>query len=133
MSFSRTWRNAVVTFTLAVSPLGASVAGSYQDGLDSSATILNHSRLSDWVADGERGLWIQAVDLRWFYARFVHRCHGLGATNSVQFDMRGSGHIDSRSAVIIPGSGRCALLSFMPSHGPPKDRNADVEMQPQQQ
>lgn len=98
----------------------------------STPTFLNHSQLRDWLADGEQGVWIQGVDLRWFYGRFLHPCHGLSASNSVQFDTRGSGHIDSGSAVIIPGSGRCTLGNFVPSHGPPKDRNANVEMQPQE-
>ena len=132
MGFSRIWRNAVVAITLALSPLGTSIAETSGDGFASTAAFLNHSRLHDWLADGERGLWVQADDLRWFYARFAHACHGL-ATNSVQFDTRGSGHIDSGSAVIVPGSGRCAVLNFVPSRGPPKDRNADVVPMPQAQ
>jgi hypothetical protein len=126
MSFSRTWRNAILTITLALSPLGTSVAGIYEDGFDSTATFLSHSRLHDWLTDGERGLWVQADDLRWFYARFAHPCHGLSATNSVQFDTRGAGHIDSGSVVTVPESGRCTVLNLVPSRGPPKDRNADV-------
>jgi hypothetical protein len=111
----------------------ATVAGTYLDDVDSTASLLSHSRLHDWLADGERGLWLQAVDLRWFYARFAHACHGLGTTNSLRFDTRGSENIDSRSAVVVPGSGRCTLVSFVTSHGPPKDRNAGVLQQPQAQ
>jgi hypothetical protein len=133
MSFSRTWRNAVVAITLALSPLGASVAETRGGGFDSTPTFLSHSRLHDWLADGERGLWVQADDLRWFYARFAHPCHGLGATNSVHFETRGSGHIESGSAVILPGSGRCTMSNLEPSRGPPKDRNADVVPMPQTQ
>jgi hypothetical protein len=133
MSFSRTCRNAVVTIILALSPLGTSVAETSRDGFHSTAAFLSHSRLHDWLADGERGLWVQADDLRWFYAGFAHPCHGLSATNSVDFDTRGSGHIDSGSAVVVPGSGRCTFLNFVPSHGPPKDRNANVVPEPQAQ
>ena len=133
MSFARTWRTAIVTGVLAVSPMTAAIAGSYLDDVDSTTTFLNRSRLRDWLADGERGLWVQAVDLRWFYARFVHACHGLGTTNSLQFDTRGSGKIDSRSAVLVPGTARCTLVSFAPSHGPPQNRNAGVVPQPQAQ
>jgi len=133
MGFSRIWRNAVVAITLALSPLGTSIAETSGDGFASTAAFLNHSRLHDWLADGERGLWVQADDLRWFHARFAHPCHGLSATNTVHFDTRGSGHIDSGSAVIVPGSGRCAVLNLVPSRGPPKDRNADVVPMPQAQ
>jgi hypothetical protein len=111
----------------------ATVAQSDLDNVNSTATVLNRARLRDWLADGERGLWVQAVDLRWFYARFVHACHGLGTTNSLLFDTRGSDKIDSHSAVLVPGTARCTLVSFLPSHGPPKNRNAGVEPQPQAQ
>jgi hypothetical protein len=133
MSFSRIWRIAVVSSALTVSPMTATVAGTYMADIDSAATYLNRTRLRDWLADGERGLWLQAVDLRWFYARFAHACHGLGATNSLSFDTRGSDKIDGSSAVVVPGSGRCTVLSFLPSHGPPQSRNANIVMQPQAQ
>ena len=133
MSFLRTWRTVLVTGVLAVTPVTATVAGTYLDDVDSSATFLNRTRLRDWLADGERGLWLQAVDLRWFYARFAHACHGLSVTNSLSFETRAQDKIDSRSAVVVPGSGRCSLMSFVPSHGPPQGRNANVVMQPQAQ
>jgi len=133
MSFLRTWRMPLVTIVLAVSPMATAVAGPYLTDVDSTTTFLSHAQLRDWLADGERGLWVQAIDLRWFYARFTHACHGLTATNSLSFDTRGSDTIDSRSAVVVPGSGRCTVLSFLPSTGPPKSRNAAVVMQPQAQ
>ena len=133
MRFLRTWRIPLVTFVLATSPMTTAVGGTYLTDVDSTTTFLNHAQLRDWLADGERGLWVQAVDLRWFYARFVHACHGLGTTNSLLFDTRGSGKIDSRSAVLVPGTARCTLVSFAPSHGPPQNRNAGVVPQPQAQ
>jgi len=133
MSFLRTWRMPLVTIVLAASPMATAVAGPYLTDVDSTTTFLSHAQLRDWLADGERGLWVQAIDLRWFYARFTHACHGLTATNSLSFDTRGSDTIDSRSAVVVPGSGRCTVLSFLPSTGPPKSRNAAVVMQPQAQ
>ena len=133
MSFLRTWRMPLVTIVLAVSPMATAVAGPYLTDVDSTTTFLSHAQLRDWLADGERGLWVQAIDLRWFYARFTHTCHGLTATNSLSFDTRGSDTIDSRSAVVVPGSGRCTVLSFLPSTGPPKSRKAAVVMQPQAQ
>jgi len=133
MSFLRTWRTVLVSGVLAVTPVTATVAGTYLDDVDSAATSLNRAWLRDWLADGERGLWLQAVDLRWFYARFAHACHGLSVTNSLSFETRAPDKIDSRSAVVVPGSGRCSLMSFVPSHGPPQGRNANVLMQPQAQ
>jgi hypothetical protein len=80
--------------------MATTVAGTYLADVDSTATFLDHARLRGWLADGERGLWIQALDLRWFYARFAHACHGHRVTNSLSFDTRGSESIDGRSACI---------------------------------
>src|SRR5262245_50406730 len=90
MSFSQTWRTPLVTLVLAASPMASAVAATYLTDVDSTTTFLNHAQLRGWLADGERGLWIQAIDLRWFYLRFTHACHGLSATNSLAFDTRGS-------------------------------------------
>jgi hypothetical protein len=133
MSYSRIWRTPLITVVLAASPMASAVAGTYLTDVDSTTTFLNHAQLRHWLADGERGLWIQAIDLRWFYARFAHACHGLSATNSLAFDTRGSDTIDSSSAVVVPGGGRCTVQSFLPSQGPPQSRNAGVVMQPQAQ
>src|SRR5215469_17005756 len=133
MSFSLTWRIPLVTIVLAASPMATAVAGTYLTDLDSTTTFLSRAQLRNWLADGERGLWIQTIDLKWFYARFTHACHGLSATNSLSFDTRGSDTISSTSAVVVPGSGRCTVLSFLPSQGPPQSRNAGVVTQPQAQ
>ncbi len=133
MSLSRAWRISAATVLLAASPMTATFAGSYSEDADSGVPLVNHAQMRAWLADGERGLWIQAGNLRWFYARFAHACHGLSATNSLVFDTHGSDNIDSRSAVLVPGSGRCTVQSLVTSEGPPENRNADVEPQPQAQ
>ena len=86
-----------------------------------------------WLADGERGIWIQGGNSSWFYARFSGACHGLNSTNSLAFDTGSSDHIDRTSSVVLPGGARCEMQTFAPSAGPPKNRNADVLPQPQQQ
>ncbi len=133
MSLLRDWRLSAAAVMLAASPLTVTVAGSYSEDADSGVPFVNHAQMRAWLADGERGLWIQAGNLRWFYARFARACHGLSATNSLVFDTQGSDNIDSRSAVLVPGRGRCTLQSLVTSEGPPQDRNADVEPQPQAQ
>jgi hypothetical protein len=81
-----------------------------------------------WLADGERGLWIQMGSLKWFYARLTGRFPGLDSPNSLAFDTRASGH--RTISVVVPGRGRCIVQSFAPSTGPAKDRNAKVVLQP---
>jgi hypothetical protein len=76
MGISRLWRISVAIMVAAASPMAASIADPYLIDRDSGAFVLDHSQLRNWRADGERGIWMQADDLRWFYARFAHTCHG---------------------------------------------------------
>jgi len=98
-----------------------------------AAPFVHHADMRNWLADGERGLWIQGANSEWFYARFSAACHGLNSTNSLVFDTGSSGNIDRSTSVVLPGGGRCELVTFAPSAGPPKNRNADVVPQPQAQ
>jgi hypothetical protein len=107
---------------LAAAPFSLSAAESHSAGAD--AALLN------WQADGERGLWIQARNLRWFYARFAHVCHGLSSTNSLTFETLAAGRIDRTSAVVTPGGGRCPVQALARSGAPPQ---AVVEPAPQTQ
>jgi hypothetical protein len=60
-------------------------------------------------------------------------CHGVNATNSVVFDTDASGKIDRNTTVVVPQRGRCRVRTLVASVGPPANRNADVEPQPQSQ
>lgn len=133
MNISRAWRTTVVVSALVTAPLNVTVAASNPAGAAGAATFVHHADLRNWLADGERGLWIQAGNGEWFYARFSEACRGLNSTNSLVFDTQTSRNIDRTTAVVLPGGARCALRSFAPSGGPPADRYADVEMQPQTQ
>jgi len=95
--------------------------------------FVHRTDMRDWLADGERGIWIQGGNSAWFYARFSGACHGFNSTNSLEFDTGSSDHIDRKSSVVLPGGARCEMQTFAPSAGPPKNRNADVLPQPQQQ
>src|SRR5215472_821147 len=90
------------------------------------ASSVHRTDMRNWLADGERGLWIQGGNSAWFYARFSAACHGLNSTNSLVFDTGSSDHIDRKSSVVLPGGARCEMQTFAPSAGPPKNRNADV-------
>ena len=100
---------------------------------NAAAAVVSHAEMRDWLADGERGLWIQAGDGSWFYARLLGICRGLNATNSLAFDTPPSGNIDRSSAIVVPGGGRCAVQSLSRSAGPPPKRYADIVPEPQSQ
>ena len=94
---------------------------------------VHRADMRNWLADGERGLWIQGGNSEWFYARFSGACRGLNSTNSLVFDTGSSGDINRTTSVVLPEGGRCQMQTFAPSAGPPKDRNADVVPAPQTQ
>ena len=131
MKSSRAWRQSIAVFATAASIVTLTEANPAV--ASGSAAFVNHADIRDWLADGEHGLWIEAGNGSWFYARFAGVCHGVNSTNAVDFDTPATGNIDHRSAVIVPGGMRCRFQSFAPSGGPPKNRNADVLLQPQSQ
>ena len=133
MNNSSAWRTSAAIAVLATAPLTVTVADSNPAIASASATLVKRAEMRHWLADGERGLWIQAANLKWFYARFTGVCHGLNSTNSLVFDTRASGNIDRTSSVVVPGVGRCLVRSLAPCGGPPKNRNADVVLEPQAQ
>jgi hypothetical protein len=133
MNISRAWQTTAALSVLATAPLAVTLAASNPPGTPGAAAFVHHADLRDWLADGDRGLWIQAGNLEWFYATFSGACRGLNSTNSIQFDTRSTGNIDRMSSVVVPGGGRCAMQRFAPSGGPPVNRNADVVPQPQEQ
>ena len=98
-----------------------------------AAPSVRRTDMRNWLADGERGLWIQGGNSEWFYARFSAACRGLNSTNSLVFDTGSSGDINRTTSVVLPEGGRCQMQTFAPSAGPPKDRNADVVPAPQTQ
>jgi hypothetical protein len=118
---------------LASTPMLAAVTEGGPTTTAARTAVVNRTDMINWLADGELGLWIQTVSLKWFYARFTAVCHGVNSTNSIIFDTDDSGHIDRTSSVIVPGTGRCRLHHLVPSGGPPKSRYDDVIPRPQDQ
>ena len=117
---------------LAGAPMTVTIAESTPADASAPAAFVNHAEMINWLADGERGLWIQGRDRKWFYARFTAVCQGVNSTNSLTFITRAS-RIDRTSSVTVPAGRRCRLRSLVPSRGPPEKRNADVVLRPQDQ
>jgi hypothetical protein len=131
MKSSRAWRQSIAAFSAVASIM--TLAEANPAVANGPAAFVNRADMRNWLADGEHGLWIQAGNLRWYYARFAGICHGVNSTNSLAFDTRASDNIDQKSAVTVPGGTRCRIQWFALSGGPPKKRYADVLLQPQSQ
>jgi hypothetical protein len=73
--------------------------------------------ISNWKGDGDRGVYIQARDRKWYYASFMGPCAGLQFRNRVGFVTEPGGDLDKFSSVIV-GDQRCYFHSFAPSDAP---------------
>lgn len=104
---------------LASAPMTVTIAEPNSAAARATAAFVNRAEIVKWLADGELGLWIQARNLKWFYARFTGLCKGVSSTNSLIFDTGASGNIDKTSSVTLPAGGRCRLRDLVPSGGPP--------------
>ena len=79
-----------------------------------------HDGIENWEADGNKGLWIQSRDHRWYYATFFAPCTGLPFHESLGFKFGPSGELDRWSEIITRDAGRCSFTSLVASDGPPR-------------
>jgi hypothetical protein len=74
----------------------------------------------NWEADGEKGIWVQAIGHQWYYGKFLAPCTDLPFRIGVHFRFGPSGELDKWSAVVVPHYPVCSFISFTSSDGPPK-------------
>jgi hypothetical protein len=84
--------------------------------------IPNMAGFLEWVADGERGVYIRGDTGRWYYARTKAPCPRLKSTTALSFQTT-NGDLDRFGSLRIRGW-RCPLLSVVGS-GPPPKREGD--------
>jgi hypothetical protein len=92
-----------------------------------SIPFANHGGIRDWHADRDRGLWVQDVHGKWYYARLMGPCTGLDFAETIGFDTRPMGTFDRFSAIIVPRYGRCVVQSLAPSGPPRSQKQASAE------
>jgi hypothetical protein len=97
----------------------AALAESNATKTEAAIPFANRGGIRDWQADRDRGLWVQDVHGKWYYATLMAPCIGLNFANSIGFDTRPIGTFDRFSAIVVPRSGRCAVTSLAPSGAPP--------------
>jgi hypothetical protein len=84
--------------------------------------IPNMAGFLEWVADGERGVYIRGDTGRWYYARTKAPCPRLRSTTALSFQTT-NGDLDRFGSLRIR-NWRCPLLSVVES-GPPPERADD--------
>ena len=118
------------SFALAIiltAPVRIVLADSNPAHVEASIPFASRGGIRDWSADGDRGLWMQAVSRKWYYAQFMGRCTGLAFATALGFDTRNLSVFDRWSAVVVPGYSRCTLTSLTPSEGPPRKGSKQSE------
>lgn len=97
------------------------IAGKAKDwdqyGLDASIAFPNHGGIRNFEANGERGLWIEDRQRRWYYAKFIGNCRGIDYANGVAFDVRGSSSFDRFGAIAVDGD-YCLIESLVTAEKP---------------
>ena len=126
-------RTTAVLAVLVLAGVTMNPRESRADPAPAVAPSVTHADMLNWLADGLHGLWMQAGNSKWFYARFANVCPGLQSTNSLVLDTGASNRIERTSYVIVAGQRRCKVQTLVPSSGPPRDRNAGLREQPQTQ
>jgi hypothetical protein len=75
----------------------------------------------NWEADGQKGIWVEALGHQWYYGKFLSPCTELPFRNGVHFRFGPSGELDKWSAIIVPHYPECSFISFIRSDGPPRN------------
>jgi hypothetical protein len=120
MNTSRVLQTSLAVCALAALPLSTSFAIDDQPKPQAEIAFANHGGIRDWTPDRDKGLWVQSLNRKWYYATFMGNCFGLTFANSLAFDTRPMGTFDRWSSVIVPGYQRCSIKSLEPSDGPPR-------------
>jgi hypothetical protein len=127
MNVRNNLRAALLISGLTLAPLTAVLATEHVTP-EPSIPFENHGGIRDWHADKDRGLWVQDVHGRWFYASLMGPCTGLDFAQTIGFDTRPMGSFDRWSAIVVPRFGRCTVQTFSPSLGPPqRQKSASAE------
>jgi hypothetical protein len=129
MNVRNNLRTALLIAGFGLAPLATAFATSNVTP-EPSIPFANHGGIRDWRADRDRGLWVQDVNGKWFYASLMGPCTGLNFAETIGFDTRPMGTFDRWSAVVVPRYGRCVVQTLTPSDGPPRKQKQASAAQP---
>jgi Family of unknown function (DUF6491) len=90
-------------------------------GVDARIPFVNHGGVYNFVADGDKGLWIEGQHREWYYAKLIGPCWDLPYANAVGFVTRGSDTLDKFSQIVVRGK-QCQITSLVTSAPPPSKK-----------
>lgn len=88
-------------------------------GKETSIPFIGTIGLYNFEADGDRGVWLQDQQRRWYYATVVGPCTDLPFANRIGVDTRFGGTQLDRTGTLLVDRQHCPLLSLVASNGPP--------------
>ena len=84
-----------------------------------SIPFANMGGIYDWAADGDSGLYIESISMKWYHARLLAPCLDLPFAQRVGFVTEpGTGNFDQFSSILVRGQ-ECPVVSLTPSGPPP--------------
>jgi hypothetical protein len=86
---------------------------------DTSIPLVNFGNLWDFEADGDKGVWLQTRDRKWYYASMFGPCIGLSYAQRIGVTERGYNSLDKYGTLIVDRQ-RCQIDHLTISDGPPK-------------
>jgi len=98
----------------------ASQSGASQESAEAaSIPFANMGGIYDWAADGDTGLYIESIHMKWYHAKLLGPCLDLPFAQRVGFVTEpGSGTFDQFSSILVRGQ-ECPVVSLTPSAAPP--------------
>jgi hypothetical protein len=88
-------------------------------GKETSIPFVGTIGLYNFAADGDRGVWLQDQQRRWYYARVLGPCTGLPFAARIGVDTRFGGSQLDRTGTLLVDRQRCPINSLTASNGPP--------------
>jgi hypothetical protein len=88
-------------------------------GKETSIPFIGTIGLYNFAADGDRGVWLQDQQRRWYYATVIGPCTGLPFATRIGVDTRFGGSQLDRTGILLVDRQRCPINSLVASNGPP--------------
>jgi hypothetical protein len=88
-------------------------------GKETSIPFVGTIGLYNFAPDGDRGVWLQDQQRRWYYARVLGPCTGLPFATRIGVDTRFGGTQFDRTGILLVDRDRCPINSLVASNGPP--------------
>jgi hypothetical protein len=115
----RTATHAAVLSAVSLAAIGLRLDAALAAAAAPGSIAFASRNIFTWQADGEKGIWVQAIGHQWYYGAFMSACTGIQFRDGVGFKFGPAGELDRWGAVLVPHVPECFFKSFTVSTGPP--------------